>query len=637
MKRALATFALLLAATWGPPAPAQQPNPLPQQTCPISSIQTNAAKSNTLFLYFPANGNGGTFAYRPPVTDFDAGALDTALTGQTQALIDRIHAVVADDYCEFNVQVQTVTDDPDHSKSLLPLPNYHATVAIGADDTGGTYWGIGPGAANPGYARVWAGYYKKCEGGSFVNGVLGPPCPPTKELSGNNATVENWAQAIGGTAAHEAGHTYGLLHTDEDPPNGPDEPGPQPTPGEDPYNRHLMPAGEYILAKDRVEQRRHFGDRTYGILATQIGLAVQTMHNWDLQNVNKAAGHQLTIDFLSTEASVNLDWSYQGAESPWKDPVVQKLPSTPTFQGTTYNAYRITWSTANPAYTGTAGVIPGGGRFHIGTAFTGVDFNQPNAIVVGQVTLYDAHGHPLALHPRLPGYDTGTVDSNGNFALGFFTPPLSTPLQMVSATVYRLPRVASIESMIDSGSPSTFDGLPIDQSDFTSCPTGALTDGLHCVLGNTNDGPKVLVRHRLGETGVIDCSDRVELRRHLFEHFLNWKLPLLRLPAPEGPKDSSGPDIEGAVCAGNLHGPFPSTTVYVIASFVDPGARHYDPRRRRYVTGPVISKLFYQFAGVRYLEALGQREPAAERRPDLEQRLDRDERHDRDERRDRHE
>src|SRR6516164_6451211 len=50
-------------------------------------------------------------------------------------------------------------------------------------------------------------------------------------------------QAIGGSAAHEAGHTYGLAHSDDDPPIDPCKPsqaGPPPTLGEDAFNKHLM-------------------------------------------------------------------------------------------------------------------------------------------------------------------------------------------------------------------------------------------------------------------------------------------------------------------------------------------------------------------------------------------------------------
>ena len=56
-------------------------------------------------------------------------------------------------------------------------------------------------------------------------------------------------------------------------------------------------------------------------------------------------------------------------------------------------------------------------------------------------------------------------------------------------------------------------------------------------------------------------------------------------------------DYEGPLCAGTTQDPFPSTTVYVIAKFVDPAARHYDPATKTYIVGPVVSTVYYQFAG----------------------------------------
>ncbi len=72
--------------------------------------------------------------------------------------------------------------------------------------------------------------------------------------------------------------------------------------------------------------------------------------------------------------------------------------------------------------------------------------------------------------------------------------------------------------------------------------------------------------------------------------------------APGGARDSIGkPDGEGPICAGSQRDPFPSTTVYIVATFVDPSVKHYDPSKKGYVVGPVTSKLYYQFAGIRKL------------------------------------
>jgi len=101
-----------------------------------------------------------------------------------------------------------------------------------------------------------------------------------------------------------------------------------------------------------------------------------------------------------------------------------------------------------------------------------------------------------------------------------------------------------------------------------------------CKLGNLADKPHVEVTHVLGERGVVDCSNGV--------------------PRTAVRRDSvNSLDYEGPVCAGSARDPFPLTTLYVIATFVDPKAEHYDPEKKEMVVGPVTSKVFYQFAGVR--------------------------------------
>src|SRR2546421_1470011 len=143
-------------------------------------------------------------------------------------------------------------------------------------------------------------------------------CSATGALTGANSTLDRWAQAIGGTAAHEGGHTYGLSHSNDDPNTGLcGELGAAPTPGEDAFNRHLMPKGCNLTGQDRASYRRHVSNLTYGLLATNVGLSIQTMHNWDLMNPNAGTATSLAIDFLSALPAVTISWSYTGSLSPW--------------------------------------------------------------------------------------------------------------------------------------------------------------------------------------------------------------------------------------------------------------------------------------------------------------------------------
>ncbi len=578
---ALATFTAAVACM----AVGSQPA-LSAPTCPISDGMTDAAKSNKLFVYFPTVADATFPAYATavsPAKPFDVAGLNPAI-GTTAALRNRIYDVVADDYCEFNVQALSTTTNP---ATLPSPPARRTTVAVGSDTPPSGAWGrardvdIGD-AVDVDFARVWAGSYTTCEGATPLG------CTMTGSLTGANATLERWAQAIGGTAAHEAGHVYGLQHANDNPPSDIDEPGPPPTPGEDSFHRHLMPSGRQLSGPDRATYRRHFSDRTFGLLASNVGLSVQTMHNWDLVNPNAAAGRKLRIDFLSPKSSAPpISWTYKGSKSPWINPVVSGPTGNGTFKGKSYKRYRITWSTGNPAWSGTAGVVPGGAKFHVGATFTGVDFNAPDPIIVQNVTLLDQNSNPLTLHPRLPAYDAGTVDSSdGTFNLNMAAPPGGPNLVLENATIHQLPRVASIDSLIGAGRPATFDREPIRPWSTSRCDIRRIASvrgtTAKCTIAKVGAKPHVQVTHKLGEPNVVDCSKGV--------------------PAGQPGDSPTAPDYEGPICAGSQRDLFPSTTVYIKATVVDPDARHWDPRRRRYVTGPVRTKVFYQFAGRRIVK-----------------------------------
>jgi len=565
-------------------------------TCPLSSGTTDNAKSHKLYLYFPTADDSTFPSYTTgasPARAFNVSDLDSTI-GTTAALRDRIYDVVVDDYCEFNVQVIETTTNP---ATLASPPARRVTVAVGSDNPTGA-WGqaqeVDTGdAIDIDFARVWAGTYTTCEGGDGNGG-----CSMSGSLTGANSTLDRWAQAIGGTAAHEGGHTYGLAHSDDNPNSGNcGDLGPAPTPGEDSFSRHLMPSGCNLTGPNRASYRRHISNRTYGILATNVGLSIQTMHNWDMVNPNSAAAHSLQIDFLSTQASVNLAWSWTGASSPWINPSVTGPSGTTVFKGTTYNRYRITWSAGNPSWSGgSPGVLPGGAQFHVGATFTGVDFNQPDPIIITNVTLFDASSSALALHPRIPMYDTGALDTaDGTFALQFFAAQNLPPLQLQNIVVYHLPRVASIESMTGSGRPRTFDGERIQPWASRKCERGAVREVTRCPIAKIDDRPYVSVARRLGEPEVYDCSHGV---------------PRVDRPREAVKQDTPKiPDYEGPICAGASRDPFPSATVYVIATFVDPHAKHWDRKAKKYVVGPVTTRLYYQFAGVRDVRRLEERKP----------------------------
>src|SRR6202035_5172923 len=191
-------------------------------SCPIELGAIEDAKPNKLYLYFPAAADatypefGGAVDPTSPATAFNVADL-ASHTGTAADLQNAIRDVVIDDYCEFNVKILTTTTTPPTTFAR------RSTVAIGTDSiffgTAGPNCGAGPAVppclagtppcylfgttqafANPGFARVWAGTYQTMLGGAGG------------QLNGANSTLERWAFAIGGTAAHEGGHTYGLIH-----------------------------------------------------------------------------------------------------------------------------------------------------------------------------------------------------------------------------------------------------------------------------------------------------------------------------------------------------------------------------------------------------------------------------------------
>jgi hypothetical protein len=541
-------LAAILAAAFAGPALAQ---------CPVSSGLTDPAKPNKLYLYFPAVDDASYPAYAAlvsPAKAFDVANLGS-YSGTAVALRDAVRDVVRDDYCEFDVQVLSTTTPPPATFGR------RATVAIGTD-TNQNSFGVTFGQANAvdvgdptvvDFAREWAGSYQFLAGGS--GGAL----------NGANGTLTRWAISIGGTAAHEAGHLFGLSHGN----------GATVKPGEDALTRHIMPQGSLLTDEQRAGYRRHFGDTEFSILAANVGLSIQTMHNWDLVNPNGVPAQQLQMEFLSPLPAVTQSWSYTGPASPWVNPVVSGPIGTAVFKSTTYNRFRITWSSGQSWQNGPPGVVPAGATFHAGATFTNVDFDAPDPIIITRITLLDGSGNPLTLAPRLPAYDAGTMDAvGGTLNLGFFNmQPGQPPLIVTNVVVRQLPRVLSINSMMPRARMLTWRDEPV-------VPWPDRGESALAALQHR----EMLVR----DTATLVLA-RLSQGRHVFANLTGPPC----LPAADR---NYAPDVND--CArGIFIDLFPSTTVYVTATVIDPAARHWDPRGGRYVVGPVETRLYYQFAG----------------------------------------
>lgn len=522
-------------------------------------------KPNKLYLYFPTAddatypefGISGSTPNTSPAHAFNVADL-TSYTGTAADLRNAVYDVVADDYCEFNVEViQTTTAPP------ATFPNRN-TVSIGTDDgtSSGGLFGLAQNVDTGDttavdFAHEWAGTYQGLYGGAGG------------ELNGANSTLERWARSIGGTAAHEAGHNYGISHND----------GLTLVAGEDPLVHHIMASGSHFSGEDRAGYRRHFSDHEYSVLASNVGLSVQTVWNWDFVNPNAQTATKMQMDILSTQASLTVSGPYNGNESPWVNPTVGASLGTQTFKGVTYNHFQVTWSAghawdghvpAGPGPSpGTSGQVAGAASFHVGTGFSGVNYNLPNPIIITDVTLFDASSTALALHPRAVAFDSGALDAaDGTFNVQAMN-VAGLPLRIDSVRVQFLPRLLTIDAMVADNKRLL---------DVRNQPFSAWGEARTIKLG------KALEK---GQTLAIPIA-RLSDKRHVVE----------KITANDCMRDDRLKGVDVVNCKPGINVDlFPATTTLLTATIVDPKAKHWVPKERRYVTGPVTSHVFLQLVG----------------------------------------
>lgn len=517
-------------------------------------------KANKLYLLYPTTPTAyPSFGFSAgsvtnPAAPFSAADLPS-YTGTTTALRDAVTHVVELDYCEFNVQVIPTT--------TLPPTTFarRNTVAVTtksdiADGLFGLAQAVDTGdAVAVDYSYVWGKTYQDWTGG------------PGGALNGANSTLDRWANSIGGTAAHEAGHNYGLAHNTTL------------AAGEDIYQHHIMPAGGSLTAEDRAGYRRHFSDGEFSTLAANLGLSLQTMWNWDMVNPNAAPAYSLDMTILYPSATPPvLQWSYAGCTSPWINPtVIGPTGPTQVFQGNTYYPYTLRWNTANPgSCVGTPGQAPGGVLFHIGATFTSVNFNlnTPNPIVIKDVILKNASNVAMSLNPRLHAFDAGTLDTiGGRLNLGVFN-NAAVPLQLQNLQIRELPRVVALDQMVRGGRIADFTGMPFEPWPNT---TRTLVDRATIEPGKALSLPIASLTQPRHVYEVITPDDCLKAL---------------------GDRLGGGPDTTDCFPGTNID-LFPSTTMYFTGDTVDPNATYWDPTRRAYVRGPLASRTYYQVTGRR--------------------------------------
>jgi hypothetical protein len=322
-----------------------------------------------------------------------------------------------------------------------------------------------------------------------------------------------------------------------------------------------------LTGEMRAANRRHFSDRSYELLAHNVGLNIYTLHNWDFVNPNDVDAHSIELTLLSTASSLSISWWYNGTRSPWRDPTLASTGNTRNFQGTTYNEFILKFNVDKSWSGGADGIVPPGIEFHIGASF-----HEPNPVIVYDTKLKNNAGADLALHPRMIGFNTGALDlATGDFDITLFNPnPGLGELIIQNFTIQMLPRMADIATMVAGDSLRDVRGIPVlSHKDCTTRQSYELKD------------KKSIRISQLSDDRFVDLTyDSTKCKRGIVAI----------------PGDMEGGEI--IYCPdGNALSLFPSTTVYITATVIDPNARHFDPVSGNFVTGPLVSKVFYQFAG----------------------------------------
>lgn len=542
------------------------------QTC--TPYLLSLPKEQALYLLLPTSDTtvtvGGT-TYS--VGEFDAADLDTTIG--TTALRDRILQIARDSYCELSVDVKSVTSTPTPAEARWQI------VGIGTDTDASGAFGLSYGvdtndSQGQDFARVWSDQFDVTYGGT--GGAL----------DGTGSTLERWATIIGGTAVHEGGHNYGLNHTDAAPRTGTTE---------DATLNHVMATGNdfgatvFERGDNRAKRIRHFSDTSFEILGHNIGLNAKTLSNWDFVNPNDVNATELRITVLSTASSLSFTSVYGGNLSPWSSPTITQRSGTQAFHGTTYNIFDIDFSTARAWANGPDGTVPPGIGFHVGAGLSAT-------FLVWEVALSDSSGE-LDLQPRMAGYDAGSLDSDGDFDVGFVNTDADRgALILRDVEILFLPRPVAIDNMVVGGELVTREGLQVQPFPRRPRPRGEYEDR----YSKGQEYPPIT-----GKVPELRLRDEVPVpvarltdRRHVdIEYDPTGCTPGIRTPGGFVPFEADVDEGEVIYCPdGPALSLFPASFTYVRATVVDPSARFWDPDQGRFVNGPLESRLFYQFAGI---------------------------------------
>ncbi len=504
---------------------------------------------HTLYLKYDADSNFPEFGDNghktSPLQTFDASQLDSSFGAtETEQIKTKVLWIVQEDFREFDLEV-TTTQPSGSGYQTLGID--HKVSKTSSGWLLGKAKGIDNEADDDDYARVF--------GGSFGDW--------DSAWQGSNSTVDRWSRAIGETAAHEAGHNYGVRHPNSALNSA------ESSAGDSRSNHILATYSAGLTAEERATINRHFSDTSYGILAANLGLNSRTLTNWAFRNPNDVKAHDFHINFLSQYSVLTVESEL--SRDPFDSYVVNRLGEQ-TIDNEKWYEYEVAWSGGNGVEAGAlwySGIKLGG---FIGlspeleptqlppTAWPSGDF------IITDTYLTDIDSNRLPLRPRTISYGGGDTDDDGIYSTSVSND--SDELMIVRNLRYRLvPRMIDPETMVAESlnDPAAAGGVVVNVLMDIEIPgETVLGPGQKAsfVLGNLND-------------------------------WLN-----ARLDTGGGSADDGVPDDEAYIAPAIWRDMFPSTYIYGTATVVVPDQQVWDADSEQFIITDIKTEVFFQLGGL---------------------------------------
>ena len=316
--------------------------------------------------------------YTSPLVAFDATELDAFFfSGQRQEIIDRVAEIVEEDYWDFDLAVSTEVPPYGHYQHI-GIDHTVASYYMPALDDWNYLFGMSDSIENDpddnDFGRVWAGAFGAWD----------------EAWQGTNSTVERWARTIGETAAHEAGHNYGLVHPDyyADP-------------------NHIMTTDMDITPEERATLDRYWKWNNYNHLMGVLGPRAPMSMSMSFPNDTTSRIRELHGRLHSRHDILDLEPISAGGgfgPLPFDTVKIIELGKDANYDDGSWYEYEVRWTGGAGVYSGQEGRLAAA-------------FGQDADFVFDSVVPYDGQGNPVALNLPLVSCTTGALDANDSFSI----------------------------------------------------------------------------------------------------------------------------------------------------------------------------------------------------------------------------